>query len=127
MSLAAATTIGSDSSWIEPVFKALAEPIPENARAALAAINQSWQAGEVIPHIVILVRTMLGDIEGAMDIARLLDNPGETFSMEILFIDELAPLRQHPEFMDLLESLNVVSHWQDIGCRWENDRVVCND
>ena len=127
MALAAATALDTDTTWIAPVFAALADPTPENAKDALVAIDRSWDAGAVIPHIVILVRTMLGDIEGAMAIARLLDNPGETFSMEILFIDELAPLRQHPEFMPLLESLNVVSHWKDVGCRWEDDKVHCGD
>lgn len=125
MALRAATVLGSDTSWIDPVYEALAEPTPGNAQIALTAINRSWEAGEVIPHIVILVRTLLGDIEGAMVIARLLDNPGETFSMEILYIDELAPLRRHPEFMSLLESLNVVAHWEDVGCRWEDDEVRC--
>ena len=127
MALAAATAGDYETSWIDPVFTALAEPTPENARVALAAINRSWGDGEVIPHIVILTRTLLGDIEGAMEIARLLDNPGETFSMEILFIDELAPLRRHPDFMQLLDDLNVVAHWQDVGCRWEDDRVLCGD
>lgn len=126
MTLAAATVLGSDRSWIDPVYRALATSEPEHVQAALAAINRSWEAGEVIPHIVILVRTMLGDIEGAMAIARLLDDPGETFSMEILYIDELAPLRRHPEFMQLLESLNVVAHWRDAGCRWEDDEVRCD-
>lgn len=130
MSLAAATVIESDTSWINPVYRALAEPTPENAQAALNAINKTWETwgkDKVIPHIVILVRTLLGDVEGAMEIARLLDNPGETFSMEILFIDELEPLRRHPDFMQLLEDLNVVTHWDDVGCRWEDDRVICGD
>ena len=47
--------------------------------------------------------------------------------MEILFIDELEPLRRHPDFMQLLEDLNVVSHWNDVGCRWEDDEVRCGD
>jgi DNA-binding winged helix-turn-helix (wHTH) protein/TolB-like protein/Tfp pilus assembly protein PilF len=127
MALAAATTLDTDTTWIAPVFGALADPTPENVRAALVAINRSWEAGTVIPHIVILARTMLGDIEGAMAIARLLDEPGEKFSMEILYIDELAPLRQHPEFLQLLESLNVVAHWKDVGCRWEDGEVRCDD
>ena len=126
MALAAATTGEYETSWINPVYTALAEPTAENARAALEAINKTWAEGNVIPHIVILVRTLLGDVEGAMAIARLLDNPGETFSMEILYIDELAPLRRHPEFIELLESLNVVSHWEDVGCRWEDDEVRCD-
>jgi TolB-like protein/Tfp pilus assembly protein PilF len=126
MALAAATTGEYETSWINPVYTALAEPTAENARAALEAINKTWDEGNVIPHIVILVRTLLGDVEGAMAIARLLDNPGETFSMEILYIDELAPLRRHPEFIQLLESLNVVAHWKDVGCRWEDDEVRCD-
>lgn len=127
MSRAAATKLGSDTSWIDPVFKALAEPTAENAQLALVAINRSWEAGEVIPHIVILVRTLLGDIDGAMEIAWLLDNPGETFSMEILFIEELRPLRRHAEFMPLLQSLGVTDYWADAGCRWEDDEVRCDD
>jgi DNA-binding winged helix-turn-helix (wHTH) protein/TolB-like protein/Tfp pilus assembly protein PilF len=127
MTLAAATAGKYETSWINPVYTALAEPTPENAQAALAAINTTWEEGNVIPHIVILVRTLLGDVEGAMAIARLLDNPGETFSMEILYIDELAPLRRHPEFIQLLDSLGVVSHWDDVGCRWEDDEVRCGD
>ena len=127
MSLSAATAGEYETSWINPVYTALAEPTRENAQAALAAINKTWEEGDVIPHIVILVRTLLGDVEGAMAIARLLDNPGETFSMEILYIDELAPLRRHPEFLQLLESLNVVAHWKDVGCRWEDGEVRCNN
>jgi DNA-binding winged helix-turn-helix (wHTH) protein/TolB-like protein/Tfp pilus assembly protein PilF len=126
MSLAAATTGEYETSWINPVYTALAEPTAGNAQAALDAINKTWEEGEVIPHIVILVRTLLGDVEGAMAIARLLDNPGETFSMEILYIDELAPLRQHPEFIQLLERLDVVAHWEDVGCRWEDGEVRCD-
>ena len=126
MTLAAATAGEYEISWINPVYTALAEPTAENAQAALDAINKTWDEGEVIPHIVILVRTLLGDVEGAMAIARLLDNPGETFSMEILYIDELAPLRRHPEFIQLLESLNVVAHWEDVGCRWEDGEVRCD-
>jgi hypothetical protein len=62
-----------------------------------------------------------------MEIAWLLDQPGETFSMEILYIDELAPLRQHPDFMPLLESLGVTDYWRERGCRREDDRVECRD
>lgn len=126
LALAAATEVASDTSWIDPVFTALAEPSAGNAEVALLALKRSWEADKVIPHIVILARALLGDIDGAMEIAWLLDNPGETFSMEILFIDELAPLRQHPDFMPLLESLGVTEYWAAAGCRWEDDQVRCD-
>jgi hypothetical protein len=49
------------------------------------------------------------------------------FSMEILFVQELAPLRQHPEFLPLLERLGVVEYWKSVGCEWLDDRVNCQD
>lgn len=99
---------------------------PEYATEGLAAINRAWAEHQVIPHIVLLARTLLGDIDGAMEIAWLANEPGETFSMEILFISELAPPRQHPGFMPLLDELGVVDHWHKAGCRWQNDRVACS-
>jgi hypothetical protein len=47
--------------------------------------------------------------------------------MEILFIDELAPLRQHPDFMPLMESLGVLDYWQGAGCSWAGDRLSCGN
>ena len=125
MAFTTATGEASDTSWINPVFDAFIEQSPEAAQKALAAINASHEAGEVIPHIVILARAMLGDVEGAMAIAWTLENPGETFSMELLFIDELEPLRRRPDFMSLMESLGVTAYWRDAGCRWEDDAVRC--
>ncbi len=123
LTFAAARQESASSAWIEPVFRGLADPA--FAAEGLAAINSAWDAEQVIPHIVVLARTLLGDVDGAMEIAWLLNRPGETFSMEILYIDELAPLRRHPDFIPLLESLGVVDYWQEVGCRWEDDRVAC--
>ena len=62
-----------------------------------------------------------------MAIARLLEQPGMLFSMEILFIPELAPVRQHPDFLPLLQRLGVVEYWDSVGCEWLDDRVACRD
>ncbi len=124
LTFAAAKGENASTDWIEPVFRGLEDP--QLARTGLDAINRAWEARQVIPHIVVLARSLLGDVDGAMEIAWLLDQPGETFSMELLYIDELAPLRQHADFMPLLESLGVVDYWQQVGCRWEDDRVVCS-
>jgi len=124
--LAAASMEAAPSDWIDPVYRGLADPA--YAVEGLATINAIWDQGLVIPHIVLLVRTLLGDIDGAMEVAGQLDEqPGEYFSMEILFIDELAPLRAHPEFMPLLENLGVVEHWKNVGCTWGDDRLQCPD
>ena len=125
LTFAAARMQNAAIGWIEPVFRGLEDPA--YAEEGLAAINAAWEEQQVIPHIVILARTLLGDVEGAMEIAWLLNQPGETFSMEILYIDELAPLRRHPDFMPLLGSLGVTDYWQERGCRMENDRVECRD
>ena len=126
LTFAAAEMEGVPNDWIDPVYRALAEP--GYASDSLAVIDEMWERGLVIPHIVLLVRSLLGDIDGAMEVARKLDEqPGEYFSMEILFIDELAPLRAHPEFMLLLENLGVVGHWQNVGCTWGDDQLRCPD
>ena len=61
-----------------------------------------------------------------MEIAWLLNEPGETFSMEILYIDELTPLRQHPDFEQLLDTLGVTDYWRERGCVRDDGRVSCN-
>ena len=123
LALATARMQNASTDWIEPVFRGLEDPA--RAGEGLDAINAAWAQQQVIPHIVILARTMLGDVDGAMEIAWLLNQPGETFSMEILYIDELAPLRRHPDFEALLDSLGVTDYWRERGCRWEDDRVDC--
>ncbi len=123
---AAAAMEDAPNGWIDPVYRGLADP--EFAADGLAAINAVWEKDLVLPHIVLLVRTLLDDVDGAMDVAeRLEEQPGEYFSMEILFIAELAPLRAHPRFMPLLENLGVVEHWQNVGCLWTDDRLRCSD
>ena len=126
LALAGAGMEDAPNDWIDPVYRGLADPA--YAADGLAAINAIWEEGLVIPHIVLLVRTLLGDVNGAMEVAgRLDEQPGEYFSMEILFIDELASLRAHPEFMPLLENLGVVEHWKNVGCSWGDDRLQCPD
>ena len=126
LAFAGAQMEDAPSDWVDPVYRALADPA--YTADGLAAINAIWEQGLVIPHIVLLARSLLGDIEGAMEVAGQLDEQaGEYFSMEILFIDELAPLRAHPGFMPLLENLGVVEHWTNVGCTWGDDRLQCPD
>jgi hypothetical protein len=79
----------------------------------------------VPPFIEIVARAVLGDLDGAMQFATLLELPGEIFEMDLLFIPELRALRQHPDFMPLLERLGVVDYWVSAGCEWAEDRVTC--
>lgn len=111
------------TQWIEPFFRALGDPT--HGEEALLAINKDWADRVVLPEIVLFARTFLGDIDGAMDIARLLEEEGEAFSTEIIFVPELAPLRQRPDFYPLLERLGIAAYWDELGCNWDGDRVHC--
>ena len=114
--------------WVEPVYEALADLSDTSKRnAALVTLDKAWANRQVIPDVVLIARTLLNDLDGAMEIAELLVGKGEAFSTEMIFIPELAPLRKHPRFMPLLERLGIVAYWDELGCTWDGDRVTCPD
>jgi DNA-binding winged helix-turn-helix (wHTH) protein/tetratricopeptide (TPR) repeat protein len=123
LSLAATELTETPNYWVEPVYRALADPRMRDA--ALSAVNQAWDEQLIIPDIVLIVRTLLGDLDGAMEIAELLEDEGEAFSTEMIFVPEIAPLRRHPDFMPLLDRLGIVAYWNELGCTWDGDRVHC--
>lgn len=123
LSLAATELTDTPNYWVDPVYKALTNPGLRDA--ALAAVNQAWGERLIIPDIVLIVRTLLRDLDGAMEIAELLEGTGEAFSTEMIFIPEIAPLRRHPGFMPLLDRLGIVAYWNELGCTWDGDRVHC--
>jgi DNA-binding winged helix-turn-helix (wHTH) protein/TolB-like protein len=110
-------------NWVDPVYDALADP--GKREEALKAIDLAWSENRIIPDTVMVARTFLGDLDGAMEIARLLELPGEAFSMEMIFIPDLAPLRQHADFLPLVERLGIAGYWDELGCRWDGYRVHC--
>jgi tetratricopeptide (TPR) repeat protein len=124
---------GVGTEWIDPVFAALTAALADSdnrlelTEAALDAVRDAWKADHIPPEMLLISRSLLGDMDGAMDVARLLEEPGLRFSMEILFVPKLAPLRAHPDFLPLLERLGVVRYWDSVGCRWLDDHVECDD
>jgi Tfp pilus assembly protein PilF len=116
------------TDWVEPAFDALsALSDPGRAAAALEAIDKA-SASEQIPKLAELtLRVFIGDLDGAMGIAELLENDGEAFEMDLLFAPEMKALRQHPDFMPLLVRLGVTRYWDSKGCIWSGDRVICPD
>jgi DNA-binding winged helix-turn-helix (wHTH) protein/tetratricopeptide (TPR) repeat protein len=111
------------SSWVAPVFAAFTDPT--KVRAAIEALDEAAAVQQVSPLVDLTVRGILGDVDGAMRIAKLLENPGEAFEMDLLFIPELAGLRQHPDFMPLMDRLGITDYWYNNGCVWGGDRVSC--
>lgn len=114
---------GGPLSWIDPVFAAFRQP--DNQAAALAAIDRAVADEHIGPLVEVTARTMLGDVDGAMRIAWRLVEPGEVFEMDLLFIPEFRPLREHPEFAALIDALGIARYWNDHGCIWRDDRVHC--
>ena len=114
---------GLPPEWIDVVTAGIFDA--ELAAAALQAVNDTVAAGQMPPQIEVVARTMLNDLDGAMRVVQLLEQPGEAFEMDLLWIPEFAPLRQHPDFLDLMERLGIVEYWGLHGCRFEDAVVNC--
>ena len=46
--------------------------------------------------------------------------------LDLLFLPEFMPLRERPEFLELMDTLGVTDYWEQTGCAWENLTVQCN-
>ena len=114
---------GAPTYWVEPYFEGLADPAkrPE----ALEALDLAAANGEISAQAEFAARALIGDTDGAMQIAKLLERPGEVFEMDLLFIPEMQALRQHEEFMPLMQRLGIVDYWKANGCKWTGDEVRC--
>jgi len=109
--------------WIDPFFAAL---VDETQRPqALAAMDAAAATGGVSKRIEFIARAVLGDVDGALRVARLLEGRGEVFEMDLLFIPEVQPVRDSPEFMKLMDALGITEYWNARGCSWTGSSVTC--
>jgi len=119
----AAQEAGISTDWVEPAFGALSDPT--RVVAALEVLDTA-SASKQIPELAELtLRVLLGDVNGAMQIAESLENYGEAFEMDLLFAPEMKAFRRHPDFMPLLDRLGVTRYWASKGCIWSGDHVIC--
>ena len=119
----AARSAGVATDWVEPSFSALGDP--SKVPAALEALNSDSASRGVGPSVQFILRALLGDLDGAMRIAKSLEGVGESFEMDLLFVPELKTFRQHPDFLPLLDRLGVTGYWETNACMWNGDRVIC--
>lgn len=115
--------VGGAGTWIDPVFAAIDDAAQRGA--AIEAVDVAAQSDGISPQVEFVVRTMLGDVDGAMRLARRLEQPGEIFEMDLLYIREMRPLREHPEFSALMDSLGVTDYWATRGCALLEAEVRC--
>ncbi|MDX1516056.1 MAG: winged helix-turn-helix domain-containing protein [Woeseiaceae bacterium] len=121
----AASQAGLSADSIDAVLSGIEDPAL--AQSALDAVNRTAATAELTPQVEVVARTLLGDIDGALQVAALLEQPGEAFEMDLLWIPQFLPLRQHPGFLDLLEDLGVPEYWDLKGCRFVDARVECDE
>ena len=123
MATKAISAAGASTEWIRPVFEAF--PDRSLRGSALQALDRASNDGTIPRAAEVTARAILGDINGAMAVARRLEEPGEIFAMDLLFTPEFQALREHPEFMPLLERLGVVVYWQETGCVFDGQKATC--
>jgi hypothetical protein len=70
---------------------------------------------------------LLGEGDKAMEAAWALEASGDYFEVEIFYLDEFRVLREHEQFPELLEALDLTEYWDSIGCHWGGEQVVCNE
>jgi DNA-binding winged helix-turn-helix (wHTH) protein/TolB-like protein/Tfp pilus assembly protein PilF len=116
---------GSDSSWVTPVFEGMRNPDKRNE--ALAIVEQIAAGNDLIAKAEISLWVLLGDADRAMEVARRMEDSGEIFEAELMFIPQFSILREHPDFPSLLDSIGLTEYWSDNGCEWQSDHVVCED
>ena len=119
----AAQMAGGTEAWIDPVFAALDDETQRDA--ALAAVDAAAMEDGISRQIEFIVRVVLGDLDGAMNVARLLQSEGEVFEMDLLFIPEVEPLREYPDFGGLLDALGITDYWRARGCTWTGTGAIC--
>lgn len=120
---AGVTLAGGTAEWLGPFFDALKDP--SKTPIALAAIEEAFGDPAMDSRVNVIVRTLLGDTDGAMNVAMALANSDVFSEVDFLFAPELQPLREHPQFLTLMKKLGVVDYWEANRCVWENDRVHC--
>ena len=118
---------GADVSpeWLDAFYAGMIDV--GKAATALEAVNATVAAGEMTPQIEVVARTILGDLDGAMLVASLLEQPGEAFEMDLLWIPEFVQLRQRQDFLDLMERLGIAEHWRLHSCTFVDAIVNCPD
>jgi TolB-like protein len=116
---------GGRTDWIKPLFRGIDDPTYRDE--ALRIVATAFSDSPLDPRLEIVARTMLQDIEGAMTVALSLAETHEFFEMDVLFLKELQPVREHPDFADLMDRLGVSGYWLSKGCEWLDDKVRCKE
>jgi DNA-binding winged helix-turn-helix (wHTH) protein/TolB-like protein len=120
----------SADAWVDPVFDGLANPDNQELRDVAYATVEQMTTDGAAPYITMIIWALFGEANRVMDIAMQLAESGklyenESAQIEIIYLDELKPLREHKDFPELLRKLGLTDYWDSIGCQWSDDQVLC--
>lgn len=122
---AISSVAGASTDWIRPVFEAFSDRSLRGS--ALQALDEASSDGTISRDAEVTARAILGDTDGAMAVARRLEEPGEIFAMDLLFTPEFQAFREHPDFMPLLQRLGVVDYWLETACTFDGQKATCEE
>jgi tetratricopeptide (TPR) repeat protein len=117
--------LGADSSWVVPVFEGMQNP--EKYDEAHDIVERLSDSGQLPANAEISLWVLLGDGDRAMALAKRLEDSGEIFEADLMFIPQFSVLREHPDFPSLLDAIGLTEYWSDNGCEWQSDHVVCEE
>lgn len=116
--------------WVDPIFNSLANPEDPDLRNIAFGATEQLVANNTLPYVTMIIWALLGQADRVMEVAMNLAESGklyehESAQVEIIYLDELKPLREHEEFPALLQKLGLSDYWTSIGCQWSDDQVLC--
>ena len=114
---------GLPNDWVAPYFAGLSDPAKR--KEAIQALDIASSQGHIPLNAEFCARAVIGDTDGAMRLARKLEQPGELFEMDLLFIPEMESLWRHDEFMPLLKHVGIIDYWKSKDCHWDGGSVRC--
>ena len=120
---AGVTMAGGSIDWMDALFAAFENT--DSRGGAIAAMDVAAAARTISPQLEVTLRAMLGDVDGAVVAASRIARKGVPYEMDLLFLPELAEVRQRPEFMDFMAGLGIAEYWSAAGCAWQGDTVQC--
>lgn len=113
-----------DTAWVDAVFDGMADP--QKREGAVGMLKQLYESEQVTDNVVMTAAVLLGDIDTAMQIARGAEDESSVYEIEIIYLDEYREFRQHPEFAAFTVGVGLNEYWEEAGCGWRNDRIVCD-
>jgi hypothetical protein len=115
------------TGWVDAVFDGIMNASDADSLGeTVAAISAAAKSGALQKNIELTLWALLGQGDKAMAAAWALQQSGEFYEIEIIYLDEFKVLREHEEFPELLQALGLTDYWSSMGCRWNNDHVLCD-